>query len=125
MTLLILGSNLCAGGCHLRAHGVVGIIAFLLWYVTAGICFMVPEPRDDERSAPPQPVAVLSTIPVQLEMQAAVMVSETTTHRVEADGTTVTETIKTNSDGSTTVSTSIIPPSTVVALPSDANFGKM
>jgi len=111
-TLLLLASDVCQiTGCKLNNGGVVSIFSFLFWWASAGTCFMVPEPREEPglpRVAPPRPVA-------ELVPTASVMAAETTTQRVEVDGSIVTETIKTNPDGSFTVTTSKIPPAAAAA----------
>lgn len=103
-----------------------------MWWLAAALCLKIPEPRnEDEQFTPPQSHVVASATPVQLEIptvvqqQQHVMVQETTTQRVEADGTTIIETIKTAPDGTTTITTSMIPPATATASvlsPADAGF---
>mmetsp|Transcript_32216 Transcript_32216/g.67759 ORF Transcript_32216/g.67759 Transcript_32216/m.67759 type:complete len:273 (+) Transcript_32216:200-1018(+) len=124
LTLLILSSNVCSAGCSLKEGGLVAIFAFLFWWATAAICCMVPDAKDPngaQSTMPPR--AVAEATPVHLEMPVTVMATETTTQRVEHDGTIITEKITTNPDGSTTVTTSIIPPAAAAAS-LDANFEK-
>ena len=121
-TLLILSSDICSNGCSLKSGGNVAIVAFLCWWATAAICCMIPDPieRINPRHVPP-PRAVAER---QMEMPSVMVASETTTQRIEADGTVVIEKITTNLDGGTTVTTSTIPPASAVAITPDANFEK-
>jgi len=109
LTLLILSSNVCSRGCSLQEGGVTSIIAFLFWWVTAAICWMIPDGRETTTSNGNQQVASPAVAEaVQIEMPVAA--TETTTQRLEMDGTMVIEQIVTRPDGTKTVTTSRIPP---------------
>mmetsp|Transcript_5646 Transcript_5646/g.8881 ORF Transcript_5646/g.8881 Transcript_5646/m.8881 type:complete len:269 (-) Transcript_5646:131-937(-) len=127
-TLLILASNICSSGCKLKDGGIVAIVAFLFWWAAAAICFMIPEATEPSLPQFAPPRVVDEQVPVQHEAAATLMATETTTQRIEADGTTVVEKVATTPDGTTTVTTSIIPPAAAVAVVpagyADANFEK-
>mmetsp|Transcript_22476 Transcript_22476/g.42436 ORF Transcript_22476/g.42436 Transcript_22476/m.42436 type:complete len:283 (+) Transcript_22476:112-960(+) len=124
-TLLFLASNICSsGGCILKNGGVVSIFAFLFWWAAAGICFLIPDATRERDVGLPQSspqraaaAAAVGGLVQQSETPIVVMATESTTQRVEADGTIVAETVKNNPDGSTTVTTSIIPPAAVAQVP--------
>mmetsp|Transcript_5647 Transcript_5647/g.8883 ORF Transcript_5647/g.8883 Transcript_5647/m.8883 type:complete len:265 (-) Transcript_5647:568-1362(-) len=111
-TLLILASNICSSGCKLKDGGIVAIVAFLFWWAAAAICFMIPEATEPSLPQFASPRVVDEHAPVQHEAA----LTETTTQRIEADGTTVVEKVATTPDGTTTVTTSIIPPAAAVAV---------
>lgn len=121
LTLLILSSNVCSRGCSLQEGGVTSIIAFLFWWVTAAICWFVPDAREPANNGNQQITSPAVAEAVQLEMPVAV--TETTTQRLEEDGTMVIEQIVTRPDGSKTVTTSRIPPAAATCS-IDANFEK-
>lgn len=127
-TLLILASNICSSGCKLKDGGIVAIVAFLFWWATAAICFMIPKATEPSLPQFAPPRVVDEHAPVQHEAAATLMATETTTQRIEADGTTVVEKVATTPDGTTTVTTSIIPPAAAAAVVpagyADANFEK-
>jgi len=116
LTLLILSSNVCSNGCILKSGGVVSILAFLCWWLTAAICFMTPDANIHSNDNN-QTTAIATAI----EMPCTQAATETTTQRVEEDGTTVVEKCLTNPDGSRTVTTTIIPPAAAVPV-ADSNF---
>lgn len=125
-TLLFLASNICSdGGCKLKSGGVTSIFAFLFWWATAGICFLIPDATRERDGGLPQSspqrataaAAAVGELVQQNETPIVVMATESTMQRVEADGTIVAETVKSNPDGSTTVTTSIIPPAAVAQVP--------
>ena len=112
LTLLLLSSNICSNGCKLSTGGIVGVVAFLCWMATAVMCCFVKDPAPPPAPPTPQPVvAVEAASPVHSHVAApAVMAQETTTQHVEADGTIVIERVRTNTDGTTVVTSEIIPP---------------
>jgi len=124
LTLLILSSNVCKNGCTLKSGGVVSILAFLCWWLTAAICFMTPDANINSNDNN-QTTAIATATPIQVEMpgtSSPQVATETTTQRVEEDGTTVVEKIVTNpADGTTTCTTTIIPPAAAVPV-ADSNF---
>jgi len=119
LTLLILSSNVCKNGCILKSGGVVSILAFLCWWLTAAICFMTPDASINSNDNNQTTAAATATEMPCTQVQVA---TETTTQRVEEDGTTVVEKIVTNpADGTTTCTTTIIPPAAAVPV-ADSNF---
>ncbi|KAL9186176.1 hypothetical protein ACHAXT_005414 [Thalassiosira profunda] len=110
LTLLILASSVCSTGCSLKSGGIVGVVAFLTWWAAAGICFMVPEPTTEPSAPQPATPAVQELPTVQTVPNAEMATTETTTQRVEADGTIINETVTTQPDGTFTVKSEIIPP---------------
>ena len=97
------------------------IIAFLFWWVTAAICWFVPDAREPANNGNQQITSPAVAEAVQLEMPVAA--TETTTQRLEEDGTMVIEQIVTRPDGSKTATTSRIPPAAATCS-IDANFEK-
>ena len=64
-TLLILASSVCSSGCKLKDGGVVAVVAFLCWWATAAICFMIPEATEPSRPQFAPPRVVDEHVPVQ------------------------------------------------------------
>lgn len=86
---------------------------------------MVPNAREPNSDRFVMRQVALEAAPVSHHAppgEGVLLASETTTQRVEPDGSTVIEKISTNPDGSTTVTTSVIPPATFATAIPDANF---
>jgi len=124
LSLLMISSNVCSAGCTLKGDGVIAIFACILWWAAAAICCMVPDAKEPNEGQSMQSRQVVAEVAIHNIGQGIVMASETTTHQIEQDGTIVTEKVTTNPDGSTTVTTTHIPPAAVAVSSPDVDFEK-
>eukprot|EP01083_Nonionella_stella_P265929 900210_1 len=101
---------------HIKEWRCCKHIGLLCWWLTAAICFMTPDANINSNDNN-QTTAVATAVEMPSTTEVA---TETTTQRVEEDGTTVVEQVITKPDGTTTCTATIIPPAAVPV--TDSNF---